>query len=107
MPKFNKNTPGKIRRIENYKKNETRKKERLHFERNLQSNLDQYVTRAVTELEYRMPDDLVASRPESHVSPEEMNNLATAPHGEGSQTTLMSGAMAREQFPIPIEVRRE
>lgn len=57
-PKFNKTTSGKLKRVDHYKKNESRKHERLYFERKLQSNLDSYVTRAVTELVYHTPEDL-------------------------------------------------
>ncbi|CAM9310151.1 unnamed protein product, partial [Sphacelaria rigidula] len=55
-PKFNKSMTGKLKRVEKYKKSESRRQERLHLERRLQSNLDSYVTRAVTELTYRMPE---------------------------------------------------
>lgn len=111
-PKFNKTTSGKLKRMDNYKKNETRKQERLHFERKLQSNLDQYVTRAVTELVYRVPEDAKAARPDNHGTPEKA--LADLPavvgaggggkHLDSAHASAMSEGMEREKFPIPVEV---
>lgn len=127
-PKFNKTTSGKLKRVDHYKKNESRKYERLHFERKLQSNLDQYVTRAVTELVYRMPDDL-ADPGDDDDDAEERGNRdeggsqdGTAPvvaHNDGTEgqrrdsahAALTSAALAdimeRERFPIPMEVREQ
>lgn len=88
---------GKLKRVDNYKKNETRRQDRLHFERKLQSNLDQYVTRAVTEVVYRVPEDAEAAmRPES--------GQTTPGNGDNVHVTVVSVAMANERFPIPIEV---
>lgn len=90
---------GKLKRVDNYKKNETRRQDRLHFERKLQSNLDQYVTRAVTELVYRVPKDAeAAARPKSRQT--------TPGNGDNVHATVMSEAMAKERFPIPVEVGR-
>ena len=108
--------------MDHYKKNESRKLERLHFERKLQSNLDQYVTRAVTELVYRMPDDLTdvgeddedaddrgkrgeaggGSQDGTHSRTgaqhqDSVNNAASASEAPGDSITL-------ERFPIPLEV---
>lgn len=96
IPKFNRTASGKLKRMDHYKKNESRKQERLHFERKLQSNLDQYVTRAVTELVYRVPEDVDAARPETR---------QTSPgHGDSLHLPMLSEAMFKERFPIPIEV---
>lgn len=127
-PKFSKTTSGKLKRVDHYKKNETRKQERLHFERKLQSNLDQYVTRAVTELVYRMPDDLTdvgdddedaedrgtrgegGSQDGNLTPPAAHNNGADAgaQHQDSVNAASASAAPAdditRERFPIPMEV---
>ncbi|CAM9867949.1 unnamed protein product, partial [Hapterophycus canaliculatus] len=127
-PKFNKTSPGKLKRVDQYKKNESRKHERLHFERKLQSNLDQYVTRAVTELVYRMPGDVAAISDEDDEHAErrehrgeggsqdgnvppvaQINNGAIGAlnvhnaHPTQARTPLLVDVMERERFPIPME----
>lgn len=76
-------TSGKLKRVDHYKKNESRKHERLYFERKLQSNLDQYVTRAVTELVYRTPDDLAEVRDDDEDAEEQGNNNSNNNRAEG------------------------
>lgn len=96
-PKFNKSMTGKLKRVEKYKKSESRRQERLHLERRLQSNLDSYVTRAVTELTYRMPEEAeAAAGPESR--------QPTPGAGDPVHMAVTSEAMAKERFPIPVEV---
>lgn len=108
-PKFNKTCSTKLKRVDHYKKSESRKHERIYFERKLQSNLDQYVTRAVTELVYRTPEDVedAGSRPENHgnsqddTPPPVDGGLADGVHTPGGTSELI----ARESFPIPMGVR--
>lgn len=127
-PKFNKTASGKLKRVDHYKKNESRKHERLYFERKLQSNLDQYVTRAVTELVYRTPDDL-ADVGDDDEDAEERGNRGeggsqdgTHPlgahnggagahhrdsvHATSAAPAALADVMAQERFPIPMEVRK-
>lgn len=105
-PKFHKAASNKLKRVEHYKKSESRKQERLHFERKLQSNLDQYVTRAVTELVYRIPDDVEdAAGPEHPDTAQEEPAPVAAGQSESAQPPAVPEAMARERFPIPMEVR--
>lgn len=110
MPKFNKATPAKLKqRMSENKKYEMRKLERLRYERNLQSNLDQYVTRAVTELVYRVPEDTApeeSRRQGSIRTGEDANEHPTRlAQGNTLHPPLVSDGIARERFPIPIEVR--
>ncbi|CAM9670310.1 unnamed protein product [Ectocarpus sp. 4 AP-2014] len=122
-PKFNKTTTGKLKRVDHYKKNESRKHERLHFERKLQSNLDQYVTRAVTELVYHIPDGIADIGDEDEDDDAERRgrrgegggqddtlaheNGTREPRGESAHTTsdprALADIMAQERFPIPME----
>lgn len=124
-PKFNKTTTGKLKRVDHYKKNESRKHERLHFERKLQSNLDQYVTRAVTELVYRIPDGTT----DTGDNDEDAERMGRRGRGGGQDVTLthekgtgeplgenahatsdpraLADIMAQERFPIPMEVRKK
>lgn len=126
-PKFNKTTSGKLKRVDHYKKNESRKHERLYFERKLQSNLDQYVTRAVTELVYRTPDDL-ADVGDDDEDAEERGNRGergsqdgthpmvvhngntgaqhrSSVHAPSAPAVALADVLAQERFPIPVEVR--
>ena len=90
-----------------YKKRFAIKQKRLYFERELQSNLDQHVTRAVTELVYRIPEDIsrdVEGVPEieSSKSPRGTTLVVTG-HDDGALVILSKG-IARERFPIALEV---
>eukprot|EP00904_Undaria_pinnatifida_P003688 jgi/Undpi1/1331/HiC_scaffold_11.g04723.m1 len=104
-PKFSKTSSTKLKRVDHYKKSESRKHERIHFERKLQSNLDQYVTRAVTELLYRTPEDTEeGSGPENPGnSQDDTSPAADAGVGDGAHASGASEVIARERFPIPME----
>lgn len=104
--------------MDHHKKNETRKQERLHFERKLQSNLDQYVTRAVTELVYRIPTDIQDTEtgtenryetpappvppPPPPLAPEDVPAVV-AGLTDGLHTRMTPDPITLERFPIPME----
>ncbi|CAM9625683.1 unnamed protein product [Discosporangium mesarthrocarpum] len=71
------------------KKVETRKQERMFYERKLQSNLERYVTRAVSDVIYQVPGE---QGPADNDSP----TMEEAP-------LVLTAEMAQESFPIPVQ----
>lgn len=87
-----------------------RKREKLDLERKLQANMNQYLTRSVTELVYRVPDDIsegVESDPVSENNEAPRQDAAPVikdGRSNGSPVQVSSEAKKRERFPIPLEV---
>merc|ERR1719198_1749402 len=77
---------GATRRTDQRKLDE-KKQERLKYERRLQSNLEHYVTRAVNELTYVIPDDQRAT---------------SGAHGAAASLASESN---REPWPIPLQAQ--